>query len=88
MQRISFTNYPMITDDSIIRILINSPNLEVINLKKTGVTFESVQHVIDTMRDRTNGTQLSASFDLPDDILQLQDNMPPNLHLKLVKESV
>lgn len=87
LQKIFLSNYPKITDDSIIAILNNSPNIEFIHLEKTGITFKTVQHVIDTMRNRKNDTRLVAEFDLPDDTSKLQGNMPSNLDLNLQKVS-
>lgn len=83
MQKIFFMDFPMITDDSIIDILNNSPYLEFIHLEKTGVTFKSVQHVIDIMRTRKNDTRLVAKFDLPYNRSELRGNITPNLDLYL-----
>lgn len=86
IEQILFKNFPSITDDSITRILNNSPNLEYIGLKKkSGVTIEIVQHMINTMKNRTNSTNLFAEIDLPDDNSAMEENLPPNLKLKLTK---
>lgn len=50
------------------------------------LAFKSVEYIIDTMRIRTNGTQLSAKIQLPAEaMLELKGKIPPNLNLQLTK---
>lgn len=84
MQKIFFMNYPLITDDSIIPIINNSPYLNTILIGRTSVTVKSVQHALNFTRDRTNNLPLFMTIDLTQETCQLQEKiLPPNFKLTL-----
>lgn len=85
MKVFGLSNCPMITDNSISRVLNNSPNLEKIYLVSTAVTPRSVQQIIDIMRIRTNGTPLYAAINLPKEVqFKPEGKIPPNLELEIL----
>lgn len=85
MQDIDLIGYKTITDESIMHIIDNSPDLEMVALKKTGITIKSVQHALNSTRNRINNKRMHVSIDLDPMIRNhLQGNIPSHFDFEFI----
>ncbi|KAF7992948.1 hypothetical protein HCN44_005729 [Aphidius gifuensis] len=72
-----------VTDKSIIKILNNSPNLEYLNIFKTGITSETLNCLSDVMKKRGNNINLNIFVDenIASSFINIGDKISPNLFI-------
>lgn len=81
VESITINGYPRITDDSIRRIINNSPDIRRIFLEKTAATVKTVKYALDVTKIRKS--KLSLKVDLSQEHCRLEGDILCEFELHL-----